>query len=80
MRNHEFDKMISRARSVLMTTTERETQRRSFAYGNSKIDNDHITREMINHEAAAPFKRGTLISLLTPRRLRRQPRKDPQNA
>jgi len=30
---------------------EQEEQRRSFAYGNTKIENDRITRETVNQEA-----------------------------
>ena len=34
-----------------MTSEETEAQRRSFAYGNAKIDNQNITREMIDKAA-----------------------------
>jgi hypothetical protein len=34
-----------------MTTAEREQQRRSFAYGNAKIENDRITKETIARAA-----------------------------
>jgi len=34
-----------------MTNTERAAQRESFAYGNTKIENERITREMIHAEA-----------------------------
>jgi hypothetical protein len=36
-----------------MTPEQREQQRRSFAYGNTKIENDLITREMIEEAANA---------------------------
>ena len=45
--------LIERARGVKMTPKEQEEQRRSFAYGNTKIENDLITREMINEIAEA---------------------------
>lgn len=35
-----------------MTSAEREAQRRSFAYGNTKLSNDAITRELIDEAAA----------------------------
>lgn len=35
-----------------MTKSDREAQRRSFAYGNIKIENDLVTREMVEEEAA----------------------------
>jgi len=34
-----------------MTAEEREEQRRSFAYGNTKIENPQITRQLIDQEA-----------------------------
>lgn len=51
MGDNDLDELISRARGVKMTSKERETQRRSFAYGNSKIENGHVTRDSINREA-----------------------------
>jgi hypothetical protein len=43
--------LIERARRVTMSRAHREQQRRSFAYGNTKIENDRITREMVNEIA-----------------------------
>jgi hypothetical protein len=34
-----------------MTADEREQQRRSFAYGNTKIENDRITKATIDRAA-----------------------------
>jgi len=34
-----------------MTVAQKEEQRRSFAYGNTKIENDRITRKMVNEQA-----------------------------
>jgi hypothetical protein len=45
--------LIEMSRSVRMTPRESEEQRRSFAYGNTKIENDRITREMVNESAEA---------------------------
>ena len=53
---HMTDKLatlIKMSRSVRMTPSESEEQRRSFAYGNTKIENDRITREMVNERAEA---------------------------
>ena len=47
----ELNKLIEKSKSVSMTPKEKEEQRRSFAYGNSKIENDRITRETIDREA-----------------------------
>lgn len=46
-----LEQMIEAARSVVMTPEQREKQRRSFAYGNSKIENERITRRSINRAA-----------------------------
>lgn len=43
--------LLEKARSIQMTPEQREEQRRSFAYGNSKIENDRITRETVDREA-----------------------------
>lgn len=43
----ELSKLIEAARSRPFPEAEREAQRRSFAYGNAKIENDRVTWEMI---------------------------------
>lgn len=45
--------LIDAARSVRMTAAQKEEQRRSFAYGNTKIENKRITREMVDRQAEA---------------------------
>jgi len=40
--------LIEAARQRPFSAEERQAQRRSFAYGNTKIENDLITREMID--------------------------------
>jgi hypothetical protein len=45
--------LIEKARSVRMSPRENEEQRRSFAYGNTKIENDLITRAMVDEQAEA---------------------------
>jgi len=42
--------LIDAARSRSISDEEREAQRRSFAYGNTKIENDRITREMVDEQ------------------------------
>lgn len=49
----ELDKLIATARTRQPSPQEKEEQRRSFAYGNTKIENPLITRETIDHEAEA---------------------------
>lgn len=43
--------LLERARKIKMTPEQQEEQRRSFAYGNTKIENDLITRDMIDEAA-----------------------------
>ena len=45
-----LQQLIDAARNRPFTTEEREAQRRSFAYGNTKIENDRITREMVDRQ------------------------------
>ena len=45
--SEELTKLLEMARKVEMTPEEAEAQRRSFAYGNTKIENDSITRDRI---------------------------------
>lgn len=45
-----LNELIDWARGVKMTPAQAAEQRRSFAYGNCKIENDRITREMIAEE------------------------------
>ena len=53
MSRSDLDELIQRAKSVKMTSAEEEAQRRSFAYGNTKIENDRITRQTIDEAVAA---------------------------
>lgn len=54
--NAPLQKLIDAARGHTMSPAEQEAQRRSFAYGNAHIENDRITREMVD-EAADKLKR-----------------------
>lgn len=45
--------LLEAAKKVTLSPEEKEAQRRSFAYGNTKIENSRITREMIDREADA---------------------------
>jgi len=54
--SQELEKLLDMARRVQMTPEEQEEQRRSFAYGNTKIENDSITRDTVNR-AAETLKR-----------------------
>jgi len=56
----ELETLLEKARTVPMTEAERERQRRSFAYGNSKIENERVTRKMVDEQAEklAKMERG----------------------
>jgi hypothetical protein len=43
----ELEQLIERAKKIEMTPDQAAEQRRSFAYGNTHIENDRITRELI---------------------------------
>ena len=40
-------KLLERNRHTTMTPAQREAQRQSFAYGNTKFENERITRETV---------------------------------
>lgn len=54
----ELDELIAAARKIVPTPQEEEEQRRSFAYGNTNIENPRITRETVNKEAEALLAHG----------------------
>jgi hypothetical protein len=39
--------LLERASAAKMTPEQREKQRQSFAYGNTKFENEHITRATV---------------------------------
>lgn len=47
----ELQALLDKARTVRMTAEEYEQQRRSLAYGNTKIENDRITKATIEQAA-----------------------------
>jgi hypothetical protein len=49
----ELQRLLEAARARRQKPEEDEQQRRSFAYGNAKIENDRITREMVDRQAEA---------------------------
>ncbi len=44
----QLEQLIEEAKKRPFSAEERRAQRRSFAYGNAKIGNDLITREMVD--------------------------------
>jgi hypothetical protein len=49
----QLQKLLDQAEKAVPSAQEKEEQRRSFAYGNTKIENPRITREMVDREADA---------------------------
>lgn len=49
--SEHLEKLIEAARQRQMTQAEKEAQRRSFAYGNAHIENDRVTRAMVDKAA-----------------------------
>ena len=47
----KLEELVALAKAVPSTQDDKEAQRRSFAYGNVKIENDQITWEMVDREA-----------------------------
>lgn len=45
--SEELLELVRRAREVEMTPSQLREQRQSFVYGNTHIENDRITREMV---------------------------------
>ena len=49
--SNELRELLAAAKKAELTSDDKEAQRRSFAYGNTKIENDRITRDLVNQEA-----------------------------
>lgn len=47
----ELKKLLEMAKNVEMSPKQQEEQRRSFAYGNTKIENKKITKKSMNRIA-----------------------------
>lgn len=54
----KLQKLIDASRGVEMSEAEKEAQRRSFAYGNAHIENDRVTRQMVDEAAEKLRKAG----------------------
>lgn len=49
--NTEITILLEKAKRITMSSKEREQQRRSFAYGNANIENEAVTKEVIEEVA-----------------------------
>jgi hypothetical protein len=47
MDNKSLSELIELAKGIQMTDAERNAQRNSFVYGNTKIENHHVTTELV---------------------------------
>jgi hypothetical protein len=47
----KLNELLEKAKSVKPSPEQKEEQRRSFAYGNTNIENPRITRETVDLEA-----------------------------
>jgi hypothetical protein len=54
--NEYLKQLLDAARSSKPTPEQRETQRRSFVYGNTHLENELITREMVDRAAEILLK------------------------
>lgn len=48
----DIQDMIDVAKSKPMSKSEKDIQRRSFAYGNAHIENERVTKEMVDEVVA----------------------------
>jgi hypothetical protein len=47
MEDHNLSRLVELARGVHMNDEQRNEQRNSFVYGNTKIENGNVTRELV---------------------------------
>jgi hypothetical protein len=51
MTNNSLSRLVEMARAIRLDDTQKDEQRRSFVYGNTAIENDRITRTMVDDAA-----------------------------
>ena len=51
MNEEELNELLNAAGSAKSTPEQREAQRRSFVYGNTHLENELITREIVDRAA-----------------------------
>jgi len=51
--DQKLQELLDAAKSVKPSNEQDEEQRRSFAYGNTNIENPRITKDTVNQEAEA---------------------------
>lgn len=48
----DIEQLYRIAKQVEMTAVEKDNQRSSFVFGSTKIENDRVTRELVDQVAA----------------------------
>jgi hypothetical protein len=61
----EFAKLLEKAKGIRMSSCDREQQRRSFAYGNANIENEAVTRKVIDEVAERMVREPGLSDLIS---------------
>jgi hypothetical protein len=51
MKENNLQYLLEKSKGVKMTPSEVERQRRSFAFGNTNIENERITRRVVDEQA-----------------------------
>lgn len=51
MTNSDITILVEKAKRITMSPGEREQQRRSFAFGNANIENEAVTKDVIEQVA-----------------------------
>ena len=49
--SENLKELLEKAKAIKMSPEQKEEQRRSFAYGNTNIENPRITRETVDQAA-----------------------------
>ncbi len=65
MTRAEISILVEKAKRITMSATEREQQRRSFAFGNANIENEAVTRDVIDEVAERMAKEPTVNDLIS---------------
>ncbi|HEX3500326.1 MAG TPA: hypothetical protein VHT04_13485 [Stellaceae bacterium] len=51
--SNSLSRLIEMAKAVTVSEDQKEEQRRSFVYGNTAVENQNITRDMVDRQADA---------------------------
>lgn len=51
MTETDLERLVQAARKLPMSPSDKESQRRSFAYGNTQIENGQITKQTVDRAA-----------------------------